>query len=326
MMSRAAMAWPWRRTLPPVENDAAASSLGALARIWAGHLSACVELGRHSIDALTVTFSSTERQLQQAVETAGRAAGSCASADGMTGAIDKARGRLLGVLDRLDESTGQADKLRASVAGAVQASRSLADVASSVERISQMTSLLSINARIEAARAGEAGRGFAVVADEVRKLSGLAGADSKAILGRVAGIEAVVSELALAVEQLQQQQHAFVADCRREVADVLDDLGGSMQQLAQASQDLCAMGENTRAGISDALMQLQFQDRVGQRLTHVMDSVQGAGVAMEAGWPDETAIQALDAQLIASYTMAEEVRLHRGEPEPAEAAGELLLF
>ncbi len=50
----------------------------------------------------------------------------------------------------------------------------VASIVGELDRIAEMTKLLSLNAMIEASRAAEAGRGFAVVASEVRTLAGQA--------------------------------------------------------------------------------------------------------------------------------------------------------
>ena len=62
-------------------------------------------------------------------------------------------------------------------------------------KISEQTSLLSLNAAIEAARAGESGRGFAVVADEIRKLA----EDSNQTVGE---IQSVTQDITKSVNQL----------------------------------------------------------------------------------------------------------------------------
>ena len=66
------------------------------------------------------------------------------------------------------------DGIQKDVAEAVEASKSVNEIAKLTENIlniAAQTNLLALNASIEAARAGEAGRGFAVVADEIRQLS-----------------------------------------------------------------------------------------------------------------------------------------------------------
>lgn len=66
------------------------------------------------------------------------------------------------------------DGIQKDVAEAVEASKSVNEIAKLTENIlniAAQTNLLALNASIEAARAGEVGRGFAVVADEIRQLA-----------------------------------------------------------------------------------------------------------------------------------------------------------
>ncbi len=316
----AAFGWPGALTEAAPAATAGpdgAAALAPLARVWAGQIGAAAAHGSESVDALSAGFAAIESQLAQALQAADEAARSFGGDEGMAAAVGAARARLQQVLSHIESAVAANHALMDSVGQAVQATRELGETAHSVERIAQMTTLLSINARIEAARAGPAGQGFAVVADEVRKLAAQAREDSQAILGRVERIGRVIGDAAAAAEGLRRRDDELMQRCRDEMYEVIDGFDGGTQRLLGASEALAGIGRETRASVADALMRLQYQDRVGQRLAHVQASVEGlAGTLESAGWPAAEGVAELEAALLASYTMPEEGRLHRGESEP----------
>lgn len=307
----------------------AADAMTPLARIWSRHIREAAELGNHSVHALTGLFAGIERQLAQATGTVASSAhpASGDSRVGMVTAINDARLRLQHVLTLIESAVQSNHALLDTVADAVQAIRELNETAQSVARISQMTTLLSINARIEAARAGVAGQGFAVVADEVRKLAALSRQDSQDILSRVARIEHLIGEASRAADMQRKRDIELIDSSRGEMSQVLDELGQSMQRMTQDSDSLYAIGESTRLTVSDALLRFQFQDRVAQRLEHVLANLETWSHELESGWPGADAVAALDAQLQASYTLPEELELHGGAAAPAHRdSGGLVIF
>jgi len=305
-----------------------AAQMAPLVDIWVRQIDAAREHGCGSVDTLTQLFAGIERQLAEAIDMTQQAAQAMQGAGegGMSGAVDTARERLQHVMGMIESAVSSNHALFEQVTQAVHAVRELNETAQSVEKISQMTTLLSINARIEAARAGAAGQGFAVVADEVRRLAAQSRQESQTIMTRVARIESVIRSTADAADALKQRDLELIDRSRADMSSIVDELGESMRRVMDTSGSLCSIGQSTRMSVAQALVQFQFQDRVTQRLHHVQLSAQDFAQALQQGWPDAQHIGALSERLLVSYTMPEEGRIHRNEAEPADDNDGLVMF
>jgi len=163
--------------------------------------------------------------------------------------------------------------------------RGLSQHVGQIEKVSQATNILALNAMIEAARAGDAGEGFAVVADEVRKL---ADRSAKA----ASGIGNTIAELTAKLDAVLSDDSQFertdipvaaaggttavtglldsVTNAQREmsemVAGVLQETVRAAHQVEQSSSALAM--ETTRA-----MGHVQFQDISRQMIEHIVDAV-----------------------------------------------------
>jgi methyl-accepting chemotaxis protein len=112
--------------------------------------------------------------------------------------------------DGHDKAQSTEETIEAIAVGASEARQSIAELDETVERISEIatlidevaeqTNVLALNASIEATRAGEAGDGFAVVADEVKQLAEKTHDQTEEIEAFVTTVE---SETDQAVETLE---------------------------------------------------------------------------------------------------------------------------
>lgn len=102
----------------------------------------------------------------------------------------------------------------------------ISHVVTTINKISDQTNLLSLNAAIEAEKAGEFGRGFSVVAREISRL-----ADQTAIATQ--DIERVVAEMQSSVATGVMEMEKFTDEVRRGVETVAVQSGQLTQIIDQ---------------------------------------------------------------------------------------------
>ena len=275
--------------------------------------------------ALTSRFARLVERLEAALAASAGAAGGVQGEGGMQRLLSDSEQELQSVVAALRSLLQTKETMQAEVVRLSQFTKELEQMASEVAALAAQTKMLALNAAIEAARVGEAGRGFAVVADEVRGLSLRSGETGNRIREKAVAIgQAIGSVQKVSQDVAQRDQHAS-SEAERKIHEVLDGFRSAGEQLTRSTIILQQESRGIRDEIADALVSLQFQDRVSQILAHVgadMDKLH-AHLAGDSTLPDPPAWLAALAQ---TYTTAEQRDIHAGVDPAARQASDVTFF
>lgn len=241
------------------------------------------------------------------------------------------------LLDRMQRTMRAMDaRLSATADRSLQAIRRLEELEASlgrayrnldqIEELASSLRLLAINAKIEAVRSGERGAGFAVVADEMQRAGKESRAIAEQIRDSVAHMATETSGLAKLLRTGAQADLASIDASRQEVADTSEALALNHQSLRQNACEGTELSRSLAREISAAVIGLQFQDRVHQRLGHVIHALEQMQAALGQALPtlddahaaERTAL--VQERLHGTYTMWEE------RQEEAPSSGDVELF
>jgi methyl-accepting chemotaxis protein len=298
--------------------------------VWSRQIVSVREQVEAAIVSLSARFAGIVEKLDAATATSWRATGATGAGQGsaMATVVGEAEQRLNTVTRALTTALEDKHRALAESQKLVRFTDELKQMAADVASIADQTNLLALNAAIEAARAGDAGRGFAVVADEVRKLSKMSGATGNNISAKVEVINAAITESSRIMQESADNDAKSTQLSEAQIGDVIERFKEAMTSLTESSEALRHETEAIKGEVADALVHLQFQDRVGQQMEHVIDSLTGVGdglqSALDSGKPLE--VQRMLADLERSYTMDDERNNHGSRSHAKAAQGSDITF
>lgn len=307
-----------------------------VAPIWAGHIESSREQMERAIAALSESFSGITDKLENAVNAAAMETHSLTDADaGLVAVFTRSERQLAAVIEAQKSAMAGMAGMMSQVQGLDRFITELQEMAADVARIAQQTNLLSLNAAIEAARSGEMGRGFAVVAKEFRTLSTQSGDTGRRMAEKVSLISDAIVQTREVVRQTVDAEDGSMHTAEESIGRVLQEFKDITEALLRSSTLLRDESVGIKSEVGAALVQLQFQDRVSQIMSHVEQSI-GQFPAHFQDHVDKHAqhgdLKALDSQafladLKSSYVMTDQHVVHAGgKVAQAAATTEITFF
>lgn len=276
-----------------------------------------------SITELVNRFSEIHGRLQASVASAQATASGMSGQQGLSGVIDFANAELGQLVQSLRNAIQQRDELLGEISGLSEITNELSTMGADVAGIASQTNLLALNAAIEAARAGEYGRGFAVVADEVRTLSSRSGETGSRIGKRIQQANTALQKTLDRTTEYAAQDDERLSQSESSIEEVLRQFQKSGERIMQCAGSLENESSHVQHSVEEVLVNLQFQDRVGQILSHVTRDMEKFSAVIQdhqqklaAGENIELInIAAWLADVQKTYTTLEQVDVHYGKQD-----------
>ncbi|WP_462151817.1 methyl-accepting chemotaxis protein [Pseudoalteromonas xiamenensis] len=159
---------------------------------------------------------------------------------------------LIQTVESIEQISNRVDSATIAASHLQQSSSQIEIVLEVINKITEQTNLLALNAAIEAARAGEQGRGFAVVADEVRTLAmrtQQSTFDIQTIISEIQkGVETTVNDM-MTCKTATELSISLSQQCN----DALSAIDASVTEISAINRLIAEASESQSSAVSDVV-------------------------------------------------------------------------
>jgi len=298
-------------------DDALTAALQEILPVWKNQIELAVNQSTVAIDDLSNQFMSITDNISVAIDVTGSSGGG--ERFSTTASVKESSDKIKDELEHLKDTLISISQLEQSALGEINNLSVFMDelykMAGEVEALAEQTNLLALNAAIEAARAGDQGRGFAVVADEVRNLANQSKGTGENIKKKIQTIGVSVEHILQQATHSAESEEAMAKQAEEIIHEVIVQHKMTTYTLASSDKLLVNMSQQIQQEVANVIVELQFQDRVSQKLRHIEQSIQDAQKIIADGQKldgkgRKEQFADLPKKLQESYTMEEEHKAH----------------
>ncbi len=230
----------------------------------------------HSVVTACANFNGMASRARAGVEQATQLLGGDDSDRNATlfGQIESSHGTLDTLMTRIVRGGELSMKAVYRMDDVEEGMKRIGSILSAVSDVATRTRLLTVNAKIEAARVGEQGKGFAVVAGEISQLSAKSAEIVESITEILTKLSTDVGATVADLRELASADMGEVLLGKQRIEESMQALEDRHAALQDRLRIVAAEGEALADELAGAVVGLQFQDRVSQRLGHVIDGLE----------------------------------------------------
>jgi methyl-accepting chemotaxis protein len=205
------------------------------------------------------------------------------------------------------------------------AAREITDSLMKLEGIAMSNRILALNARIEAARSVDGGDGFAAVAVELASQTDKSQAVTRQVADMVERLRALAESTRIEQQQMQMEGEKRVKQSREDVQETLQALQAAHARMKEMLSTMTEEGALLSQDIGAAVRGLQFQDRVSQRIAHVVEDIETIRGRLVARYGSAASNDAVPGSSFSGHSMREEREVYGIGGEESDP-GDIELF